>query len=636
MEFTTEQLNKILQSKPLGTTNDQIIGDLVKQGVTFKGADMNAVRQRVSSLSEQAATSNKPKERSFDILRGADNQSTRDKVADFTGGKEISQGLGQALAQRGTNKLIDQTQDTQSDIQGQLIAKLREQRESGQDTSRIEAALQGLTGDIQNFGDNAGELLNPNQLTSKQVIGDALQLATLATGGKMGGVVAGKATQATSAIPGLIQGAKVGAITGGVGGGLTGVSQGLQQDKDTAGILRSGGIGVLSGAAAGGILGGLIGGVSGGLKSQALRREVLNQQITAGQKSAPINLTPKQQKTVEIAKQQGISDVDIDFMRSLDSTTKGKAQRMIDLAEEATVNKRALGRPIDVAGESMLERVKDIEIANKAAGKAVNDAAKALRGQAVDANAIADTAQELIDDLGVIKNVDGSFNFNNSVFKNTPALQKKLQKFVQEVPTGQADAYDVHIFKKSIDELVDFGTQGEGLKGNAQRLLKTLRATADNVLDSNFENYNLANTDFKVTKEVLDEARDLFGKKTGFAKEKGGQLLRQVFSNNNQRPRVLTLIENLDNTARQYGGNYQDSLVDQALFTEILEEIYGTQATTSLQGQVSRAVTGTQKALAAIRDPIKGVGELVAAGAEKALGVSPENKRKILKALLSF
>jgi len=161
-----------------------------------------------------------------------------------------------------------------------------------------------------------------------------------------------------------------------------------------------------------------------------------------------------------------------------------------------------------------------------------------------------------------------------------------------------------------------------------------LRASADDVLDQTFESYNKANTDFRNTKVVLDEAKDLFGRKAGFSKEKGGQLLRAVFSNNNQRPRVLKLVADLDNTSKLYGKEFSDSLVDQAIFTEILEDIYGTQATTSLQGQVARAVNGTQRVMAGIRDPIKGVGDLIATGAEKSIGVSEENKRKVLEALI--
>lgn len=330
-----------------------------------------------------------------------------------------------------------------------------------------------------------------------------------------------------------------------------------------------------------------------------------------------------------------IEDQDIDFVSSMSSIDKTKAQKMVDIADKASKNKRVLERPIDVVGDSMVDRIKFIENVNKQAGKNLNDVAKSLRGQTVDANNIEQTAQSLIDDLGITRTPTGKLNFDNSVFKNTPAIQKKLNKFINEIPTGKADAYDVHIFKKSIDELVEFGTQGEGLKGNAERILKALRASADEALDTTFDSYNKANTDFANTKNILNQAEELFGKKVGIkSKERGGQLLRSVFSNNTQRPRVLKLVEELDLIAKNYGGKFDDNLLDQALFTEILEDVYGTQATTSLQGQVQRAVTGGKKILEAIKNPVQGAGELVAGATEKILGISPENKKKILLELL--
>ena len=128
---------------------------------------------------------------------------------------------------------------------------------------------------------------------------------------------------------------------------------------------------------------------------------------------------------------------------------------------------------------------------------------------------------------------------------------------------------------------------------------------------------------------------ELFGKRAGISKERGGQLLRSVFSNNASRQRVMALVEQLDAVSKQYGGNYPDNLLDQALFTEILEDVYGTQATTSLQGQVGRAVKkGTQKVIEGVRNPVQGAGEILAAGAEKIAGISPENKKKILSAFV--
>jgi len=584
-----------------------------------------------------------------------------ERIADVTGGKEIAQGFGQALAQKGTQKLIEETQKEQFDLQGKLVAQIKTAKEQGRDTTRLENALNLLNEDVQEFGSGAEKLLNPNELTNKEVVGDALQLATTAGGAKVAGAVAGKAVGATTAGQGFIQGAKAGLTGGAVTGAASGAAQGLQSNKDTEGILTDtamgAGIGGLGGAIIGGIIGGVSvsmnagnggnaptnsaiggsggggGGASGSMNGKELRQEVLKQQIASGQKP-PVD-TVAQKARLREAKLQGFEDQDIDFVSSMNSIDKTKAQKMVDIADKASKNKRVLERPIDVVGDSMVDRIKFIENANKDAGKNLNEVAKSLRGQAVDANNIEKTAQSLIDDLGITRTPTGKLNFDNSVFKNTPAIQKKLNKFINEIPTGQADAYDVHIFKKSIDELVEFGTQGEGLKGNAERILKALRASADEALDTTFDTYNQANTDFANTKNILNQAEELFGKKVGIkSKERGGQLLRSVFSNNTQRPRVLKLVEELDLIAKNYGGKFDDNLLDQALFTEILEDVYGTQATTSLQGQVQRAVTGGKKIVEAIKNPVQGAGELVAGATEKILGISPENKKKILMELL--
>lgn len=48
-----------------------------------------------------------------------------EKVLDFTGGKEIAQGLGQRLANPAISKQIEETQVSQMKIQGDLIRVIK-------------------------------------------------------------------------------------------------------------------------------------------------------------------------------------------------------------------------------------------------------------------------------------------------------------------------------------------------------------------------------------------------------------------------------------------------------------------------------------------------------------------------------
>lgn len=559
-------------------------------------------------------------------------KSVVEKIADFTGGKEIAQGLGQALAYK-NDKRVEETQNQQIALQGQLLERIKEKKARGEDTSRLEGALEDLGGDVKAFGEGANEILNPNQLTSKQVIGDALQLGSTVVGaGTIPGQV-GKLATAKTIGQGITQGAKAGAISGGAFGAVGGVAQGLQEDKTVGESLGQGLKTGAIGAAGGAVVGSVLGGISGGLKGRALRKEILSGQIKSGQKSLD-DITAKQAKTIQLAKTQGIDESDISFISTMKSQDKVKAQKMVELAKKALVDKRSLERPIDVVGDSLKDRITFIQKTNNSAGKAVDSTARALKGQFVDATPVREKALTMLEDIGVTANKNGTPNWSKSIFNKNPELQKKIMKTLSDLPAGEIDAYDLHNFKKSIDEVVNYGVGGEGLKGKSANILKAVRNSADEILDSTFDSYNKANTDYKATKDVLEMAQELFGKKAGVSKERGGQLLRSVFSNNTQRPRVMKLIEQLDLTAKQYGGKFDDNLIDQALFSEILEDIFGTQATTSLQGQVGRAVKGTQRVISGLKDPLKGAGDLLATGAEKLAGISDENKRKILEALL--
>jgi len=595
-------------------------------------------------------------------------QRTVEGIADFTGGKKIAQGLAQTIANPFISKQIEETQRLQDEAQSNILQQMKENRASGKDNTGLINALKDLDTEMGVTRQDAEKALNQEGLTAKQVVGDALQLGTtIATVGGIQGAGA-KATGVLSKVPGLTKsapsltsklatkvagqgvgvlagagkGALTGVATGATVGALSGTAQGLKADGSAKDILKSSGKGALVGGVAGGVIGGVVGGVSGGLQGRALRKQVLESRTPTGKTPPPgggtppsgTPKTPVQQKAIEMAKTQGYDQSDIDFMTTMKPHDKNIALKQIEMAKKAAINKRFIERPIDLVGESFVKRAKDFEVLNIKAGKAVDTTARALKGQTVNATPVREKTLSLLEDIGVSINNDGTPNWSKSIFNKTPELKNKIMKTLSDLPNGEIDAYDLHNFKKSIDEVVDFGIKGEGLKGKSANILKAIRRTADGVLDANFESYNKANTDFKITREVLDQANDLFGKNRGFSKEKGGQIMRAVFSNRDSRGRVLKLLSDFEDIGKGYGLKYKDNLIDQALFTEILEDIYGTQATTSLQGQVARAVQGGGKIIEGIRNPIKGTLELVATGVEKLSGITDENKKKILEALI--
>lgn len=213
------------------------------------------------------------------LPNGEKKRTALEKVVDFTGGKELGQGIAQAWNLPRASKQLDSMLEQATTQQNQLLAKRKEIKAVGGDTSTIDKALKINAENLAKIGAGAEALLNPNDLTAKQVIGDALQLATtISSGGALKGASAGKlpavesvingVTKAETTGMGILQGAKTGAITGGAFGASTGASQALQEDKSIGEIVKQTALGGIGGAVTGGVLGGVTGGVSGAIKGR--------------------------------------------------------------------------------------------------------------------------------------------------------------------------------------------------------------------------------------------------------------------------------------------------------------------------------------------------------------------------------
>lgn len=203
-----------------------------------------------------------------------------EKILSFTGGDVIAKGLGQSLADtninlpfaRGesTSKLLNETQIAQGGQQQRLIEAIRKNKVEGKDTSVLEKALFDLTGQIAETGSEAEKLLNPNQITGKQLAGDVLQLSTTIAGAGSLPNAAKTVTKTPGIIKGGIEGIKTGAKVGGIYGGATGIAQGLKEDQDIEGILKQG----LKGASVGGVTGGIVGGITGAVSGRIQQKRI--------------------------------------------------------------------------------------------------------------------------------------------------------------------------------------------------------------------------------------------------------------------------------------------------------------------------------------------------------------------------
>lgn len=596
-----------------------------------------------------APTTNNPQYSTSGINEGDANAlKAANTITKFTGGDKLGAGL--ATATRVASGSINQTGEAQATAAQDLNKILSTTQPGSPERKRLmDVYSRTYGGGTQVLGQEAiptqAEIDPGTTLTNKEVLGDALQVATTVIGaGQLPGA-AKAVTKTPGIVKGAIAGAKTGAKAGLLFGASSGVSQGLKDNKSGEDIVKEGLVGGAIGGIGGGVVGGLIGGVSGGLESRALRDNILSAQEKAGLRPSLAEAVTTKTKTdpkfnliVKEAKKQGFGDSEINFLSTVSEKDKPVMQKMYDLTVKAQSDPRQIIRAGDVLGENVTNQVKQVIGLNKKAGQAVDISAKALKGKGVDVAPLAQKITSKLSDVGISLADNGTLDFSQSVFKNTPAIQKELQKVILSVPDG-SDAYQLHIFKKSLDEILDYGTAGEGLKGSAANILKSFRSSADEVLDNTFADYNNANTSYKLTRDYIDMAKGMVGKKVDLSSKEGsqafGQALRSAFSNNKSRPNTLKFIEDTHLISKQLGlTGSEKNLLDQALFVKMLEETFGSEAATGLAGEVSKAINKSMSVIEGVKNPLKGAGQAAGYLAEKAMKISPEAKKQILKAFI--
>lgn len=346
---------------------------------------------------------------------------------------------------------------------------------------------------------------------------------------------------------------------------------------------------------------------------------------------------------------QGFDEGVIAAVKGSSKADKAKMLEMTNIMETGKRNSKyaATNRPSDVAGDSLMKRVKAVQDANKAAGKQLDVVAKSLKGQRLDFNPIGQKFVDDLADMGVSVTDDLKLNFKGSDIEGLKGPENAINQIFNRMKSSSANnAFSAHKLKRFIDEQVTYGKNAEGLAGNAERILKSLRKDIDTRLDSKFPEYDRVNTAYAETIGALDAFQDAAGKKmnlTGKNADKAtGTLLRRLMGNATSRVNLMDSVDLVEQTANKYKNfkgvdksgrflegakkiSFDDDLLSQILFVDELDNVFGPVARTSFQGQIRQAIP-VSKPDAAIK--------AAEAGIKKIKGVSQEGAFKAIKKLL--
>lgn len=339
---------------------------------------------------------------------------------------------------------------------------------------------------------------------------------------------------------------------------------------------------------------------------------------------------------------QGFDEGVIASVKMGSKTDKLKMAKMVDLMETGKKNKEfaVRNRPSDVAGDSLMERVRAIRSINSKAGADLNVVAGELKGKAVDSSPAVNKFLEDLQGIGVTVGDDLKPVFYGSDIEGVAGAENVIKNIVNRMKnTKTPDGYDIHRLKKYIDEQVTYGKTTEGLAGKTELILKKLRRNLDGILDNQFPEYDRVNTTYKDTIDALDALQDVAGRKMdlsgGSADKATGTLLRRLMSNAQSRVRLLDSLDEIETVAGKYGAKFDDNLIAQALFVDELDRVFGPVARTSFQGQIEQAIDSAAR----MSTSPTGLGDAAlkgaAKGAEKLRGINEQNAFKAIRKLLN-
>jgi hypothetical protein len=305
---------------------------------------------------------------------------------------------------------------------------------------------------------------------------------------------------------------------------------------------------------------------------------------------------------------------------------------------------RAMNRPADILGDTVQSRVDFLANANQQAGKAIDRIAQTrLRGQVVDYDPAVNTFLDELGTLGVKVELDqngvAKAILQGSDIQGDKAAQRILNTVLERLSTVKApDAYGVHTAKRFIDTQVNYGKKNlaNPLTSQAERALKNLRRNLNQSLGERFPDYKAANEKYSDTITALDDLQKAAGTQIDFDSENAnkalGTAMRKLTSNYGTRANLIDSLDQANQVASKYGMKLDDDIVNQLIFVNELDRMFGAAAQTSLKGQVSEAMqTGLDIARG---NAAQRAMELVAEKAQNLRGVNKENAIKAMEEIL--
>lgn len=348
------------------------------------------------------------------------------------------------------------------------------------------------------------------------------------------------------------------------------------------------------------------------------------------------------------ALKQGWREGVVSVVKAASDRDRAAMDRMLSVYKRGKKNERyrALNRPGDVVGESLATRLDYIDNQRVEAYKELENIVKTqLTGQQVAYEPVVNRFLSSLGDIGVKVKVDENgarvVDLTDSVINGDVKAEGILNRVLTRMSnvTGPPDAKAMHELKRYLDTQISYNSRAQmnPLTATAESKIKDLRRDINDTLGAQFKDYGAVNTRYSDTRTAIDNLQKAAGTTIDYADDVNldkafGSALRKVTSNYSTRVNLINALDETDQVAKKYGMAVDDDIINQVIFANEIDRMFGAVADTSLKGQMAQAAeTGLEFAR---KSNAERAFSLLAAGVKKLQGVNEENALRRMEALL--
>jgi len=318
-------------------------------------------------------------------------------------------------------------------------------------------------------------------------------------------------------------------------------------------------------------------------------------------------------KTSRIAVQNGVDINDVKFLQQIPKDQKGVLSKLFKTVKDFDKGVTKTN-PIEVVGEPIVKRLKELESARLSIGKKLGEVANNL-GSFKSNELFAGVFESLnkVPGLNGLKvNNKGILDFTDTVLTTagTASDRRIIQKmFTDAVKAGTGK--QKHLLRQELFEILGGKKKGlVALTDTQDQAFNAIRRGLSNLLEGKNSLYKTLSNDFRKVIQPLNDMRRIMraipGADEDILNMTAGNLARRLTSNAPSNPKIRQILRNMDQATR-VAGKSKLSVEGLQDFLNVLDRYYNITGKTTFQGQIALGVEKATGVKGAISEAIGGL-----------------------------